>query len=83
MTLVVLIFPISWKRYPKKNITVSIGVSSYPKDGKDPKNLIKAADRSLYRAKIQGKDRRVMTGNPDTAPTGVCHDLKWGEDQNL
>lgn len=77
------LIPISWKRYPKKNITVSIGVSSYPKDGKDPKNLIRAADRSLYRAKIQGKDRTVMTGNPDTAPTGVYLDLKWGEDQNL
>lgn len=77
------LIPVSWEKYPKKNITVSIGLSSYPKDGKDPKDLIKAADRSLYRAKIQGKDRTIMAGNPDTSSTGVYHGLKWGQDRSL
>lgn len=71
------LIPVSWKKFPKRNITVSIGIASYPKDGKDPKNLIKAADRSLYRAKIQGKDRTVMSGDPDSAE--IYHDLKWHE----
>ncbi len=60
------LIPLSWKKYPKKNITVSIGIASYPKHGKDLKGLIRAADRSLYRAKTQGKNRTVITtGNPD------------------
>lgn len=68
------LIPVSWKKFPKKNITVSIGLASYPKDGKDPKNIIKAADRSLYRAKIQGKDRTVITGNPDPISAEIYHD---------
>lgn len=76
------LIPASWKKFPKKNITVSIGIASYPKDGKDQRNLIKAADRSLYRAKIQGKDRAVMSGNPDTDSTEIYHDLNW-QDRNL
>lgn len=76
------LIPASWKKFPRKNITVSIGVASYPKDGKDPKNLIKAADRYLYRAKVQGKDRTVMSGNPGRDSTEIYHDLKW-QDRDL
>jgi diguanylate cyclase (GGDEF)-like protein len=38
-------------------ITVSIGVSSFPEDGTDPVSLLRAADRALYIAKRNGRNR--------------------------
>ncbi len=50
------------KRYLKgmmvdKEITVSIGIATYPKDGKDYDTLYMKADKALYYAKAQGKDQ--------------------------
>ena len=39
------------------NITVSIGVSTYPEDGKKKEELVDKADWALYRAKKQGRNR--------------------------
>ncbi len=39
------------------SVTVSIGVSVYPQDGKDKIQLIKKADERLYLAKSTGKNR--------------------------
>ena len=39
------------------NMTVSIGVSSYPSDGIKTKQLIDAADRGLYKAKHTGRNK--------------------------
>lgn len=41
----------------KPNFTVSIGVASYPEDGKTFKELIEAADKALYLSKKRGKNR--------------------------
>jgi len=41
------------------NVTISIGISSFPKDSKDWKKLIKIADERLYIAKKRGKNRVV------------------------
>lgn len=38
------------------NITTSIGISFYPKDGGDYEEVFKAADNSLYQAKENGRD---------------------------
>ncbi len=38
------------------NMTMSIGISLYPTDGKDAKSLIKCADEALYLAKNNGRD---------------------------
>lgn len=38
-------------------ITVSIGISFYPQDGKDKETLIKNADVALSRAKTQGRNK--------------------------
>ncbi len=38
------------------NISVSIGISKYPNDGKDFLTLYKAADKALYQSKRSGKD---------------------------
>ena len=39
------------------NITVSIGVASFPNDSSDPIELVEMADSALYRAKRDGRNR--------------------------
>lgn len=41
---------------PQKQLTVSIGLASFPEDGQAPSELINASDKSLYQAKHQGKN---------------------------
>jgi diguanylate cyclase (GGDEF)-like protein len=41
----------------ERPVTVSLGVASYPKSGKTPEELIEAADKLLYKAKNQGRNR--------------------------
>jgi len=40
-------------------VTVSIGISTYPKDGKSKEELIEKADRALYQAKNSGRNRSM------------------------
>ncbi len=44
-------------RRTKTNVTVSIGVASFPQDAKVMDELILKADERLYKAKREGKDR--------------------------
>jgi len=44
------------------NVTVSIGVSSYPADTKEVNDLVKKADDALYTAKREGKNRVCAHG---------------------
>ena len=48
---------IGQEHQPNKHITVSIGVSTYPKVAKTKKELIELADNALYRAKSFDKNR--------------------------
>ena len=45
--------------------TLSIGVAISPHDGTAMDELIRAADRALYEAKAQGRDRVVLSGGVD------------------
>ena len=54
--------PCTWKTFPKDQITICIGVSTFPADGKNRGDLIRNADKALYSAKMQGKDRTVVCG---------------------
>jgi len=47
--------PVSFDDY-KYNITCSIGVTIYPKDGKDVTELLKNADIAMYKSKDLGKN---------------------------
>ena len=49
-----------WNVFPREAITVSIGIATYPADGKDRKEIIRNADRALYRSKMEGKDKTVL-----------------------
>lgn len=48
---------IGQEHQPNESITVSIGVSTYPKVAKNKKQLIELADNALYRAKSFDKNR--------------------------
>ncbi|MDD5423624.1 MAG: sensor domain-containing diguanylate cyclase [Candidatus Omnitrophota bacterium] len=48
--------PLTLRRHAT-NITVSIGLSSYPEDGMSQQELIGKADERLYKAKAGGRDR--------------------------
>lgn len=41
-------------------VTVSIGVAAYPKHGMTGEALLRAADKALYQAKAEGRDRVVV-----------------------
>jgi len=46
------------KNHPHEvNVTASIGISLYPQDGKNPDELIKLADKSMYESKNMGKNK--------------------------
>ena len=40
--------------------TLSVGIASFPAHGSNPEQLIRSADRSLYRAKTGGRNRVVV-----------------------
>jgi len=42
------------------NLTVSLGIASFPTDGNTCEDLLRAADRALYVAKRSGRDRSVI-----------------------
>jgi diguanylate cyclase (GGDEF)-like protein len=46
-------------------VTVSVGVASYPKDGGDPQTIIRQADTALYKAKETGRNRVVLAGKTE------------------
>ncbi len=48
--------PITLRRYTA-NVTISVGISSYPEDSLPVEGLIRIADERLYKAKAQGRDR--------------------------
>ena len=42
-------------------ITVSLGIAVYPEHGQDPKEIISAADKALYRSKSEGRNKTTVT----------------------
>lgn len=50
----------TWKKFPKKYISVSIGIAMYPECGDPKENIIRWADKAMYKAKTQGKDCTVV-----------------------
>jgi diguanylate cyclase (GGDEF)-like protein len=48
-------------------VTLSIGIAAFPNPGGDWKSVLHAADRALYRAKREGRDRIVLANADDVA----------------
>ena len=53
---------IEYRRQTIGPVTVSIGVASFPMHGDTPEQLIRRADRALYIAKEQGRNRVCVAG---------------------
>jgi diguanylate cyclase (GGDEF)-like protein len=54
------LLPCTWKNFPRDTVTVSIGIATFPYDGKERKELIRNSDKALYTAKMEGKDRTIL-----------------------
>ena len=50
------------------NVSASIGVSFYPRDGGDPQALLRAADLAMYQAKLGGKNDVRLFASAMRAP---------------
>lgn len=48
--------------------TISIGVATFPEDGRVSRGLVDTADAALYAAKAQGRDRVVQAGTHGPTP---------------
>ena len=57
----------------KISVTVSIGIASCPKYGKDADAVICAADEALYQAKSGGRNRAVLAGGDHCRESAVIH----------
>jgi len=47
----------SYEQQQLGNMTISMGVASFPENGNEASELIRTADEALYRAKDEGRDR--------------------------
>ncbi len=54
------------KSQPLGRVTISVGVSTFAKNVDTPENIIAAADRALYQAKSNGKDRVEFYGERES-----------------
>jgi len=50
----------TWRTFPKESITITVGVATFPSDGRGMKELIRNADKALYKGKKEGKDKTVL-----------------------
>ena len=51
--------------HPGGALTISLGIAAYPNDSRDIYELLDLADRALYRAKEEGKNRVIAwSDNP-------------------
>jgi diguanylate cyclase (GGDEF)-like protein len=59
---------VSGKAFGDKNkklsVTISMGVAVFPRDGDEPEALIACADKALYEAKENGRNRVVIADTP-------------------
>ena len=45
---------------PNGKLTISMGIASFPEDTQNPENLVTLADKRLYKAKAQGRNRVIL-----------------------
>ncbi len=63
-----LVFHASMKEF---SVSLSMGISLFPADGRRKEELIELADEALYRAKQSGRNRAVLAGRLSGRPAAV------------
>ena len=58
------------EQFAGRQITLSVGVAEFPKDADLPQGVIAVADRALYQAKRDGRDRVVQAAGRSRAGKG-------------
>ncbi len=48
------------EKLPHRHLTISIGVASFPENGKSAEEVLRQADKALYRAKDSGRNKVIM-----------------------
>ncbi|MEX2114721.1 MAG: response regulator [Pirellulales bacterium] len=65
-------------------VTMSLGVASYPHDAADGQTLVQRGDAAMYQAKQSGRNRVVSSSaNAHAALSGACVLLVGDQDKNL
>jgi two-component system cell cycle response regulator len=60
---------------PGGTLTVSMGIATFPGDARDTGGLIRCADRAMYAAKLDGKDRVQLFGDCSRSYRRVAADV--------
>ena len=63
----------------QEKTTTSIGLASFPRDGKDVQEVLRAADEALYRAKKEGRNRICIAIEEKKVPKTVYFTRKQTE----
>jgi GGDEF domain-containing protein len=53
-----------------KPMTLSLGVATFPANGRTSKDLMRASDAALFRAKSEGRNRVRLHGSASAPTTG-------------
>jgi diguanylate cyclase (GGDEF)-like protein len=63
---------VPWGNHTLSGFTFSAGIAVAPDDGTTQAELVSAADRALYHAKAQGRERVVLARSEDDGPAAVA-----------
>ena len=61
---------LQYQGYLLKPMTLSFGIATFPADARTPRELLRAADNALFRAKSEGRNRVRMHGKSSEPTTG-------------
>ena len=61
---------LQYQGYLLKPMTLSFGIATFPADARAPRELLRAADSALFRAKSEGRNRVRMHGKSSEPTTG-------------